>query len=77
MAKKTNPENTAQTVSKEPYLRALERIEALEARGQDAHEGTLRRLMATSKPDKIRGIFQAAITKSWTDIAELASGMLH
>jgi hypothetical protein len=54
----------------------MERIEALEARGQDAHEGTLRRLTATSKPDKIQGIYEAALDKGWTDIAELAGAKL-
>jgi hypothetical protein len=54
----------------------MERIEALEARGQDAHEGTLRRLNATSKPDKIRGIYEAALDKGWFDIAEIAEAKL-
>ena len=73
---KRSEDNKPEAVSREPYLRAMERIEALEARGQDAHGGTLRRLNATSKPDKIQGIYEAALDKGWGDIAELAGAKL-
>ena len=75
MAKKTKAPKT-EDVSKEPYLRALERIEALELRGQDAHEGTLRRLNATTKLDKIQGIYEAALDRKWNDIAQTAKEKL-
>ena len=73
MAKKTKE---TETPSREPYLRALERIEALEARGQDARAGTLRRLHATTNPDKILGIYEAALNRGWTDITQTAKEKL-
>ena len=75
MAKATKKSKTPKTEipSREPFTRALERIEALVARGQDAREGTIRRLNATSDPDKIWGIQEAAIHMGWGDIALAAA----
>jgi hypothetical protein len=56
----------------DPYHRALERIDALIERGEDAERGTLRRLYATEDPDKIVGIYLAAQDYGWDSIVYAA-----
>lgn len=46
--------------SKDPYHRALDRIEALEKRGVDVEKHTMNRLMKTQDTGKIEGIYWAA-----------------
>jgi len=60
-------------LSTEPYYRALERIEALIERGQDAESGTMRRLYATEDPGKIAGIFLAARDYGWSRVMRTAA----
>jgi hypothetical protein len=47
-------------MSTDPTIRALQRIQALEERGVDPVQGTLQRLNATTNPDKLLGIMEAA-----------------
>jgi hypothetical protein len=60
-------------LSTEPYHRALERIEALIERGQDAESGTMRRLYATEDPGKIAGIYLAAKDHRWPRVMRAAA----
>lgn len=59
-------------VSKDPYSRAIERIENLERRGVDVVKHTLLRLNKTSKPSKIEGLYQAALDLKMSEIAKAA-----
>jgi hypothetical protein len=71
-------------MSNDGTIRAMQRIAALIERGQDPVQGTLRRLDATGKVEKIQGIYYAALTmaekskkhkseaKAWLKVAEAA-----
>lgn len=66
------PLAASERVSNEPYNRAIDRIEALIDRGEDARAGTHRRINATSDPGKLHGIYHAAKKYGWSDVANAA-----
>lgn len=49
-----------ESLSSEPYKRALERIDDLRSAGKDPVAGTLTRVKMASDPGKLQGIWQAA-----------------
>ena len=69
----SEPFSGALGLSTTPYERALERIEALLERGEDAEHGTLRRLHATEDPGKIAGIYLAARDYGWKRVMQAAA----
>jgi len=59
-------------VSKQPYHRALDRIENLEKRGVDVVKHTMMRLNKTERSDKVEGIYWAAKDYGMSSVASAA-----
>lgn len=60
LAEKLIEQLLAERVSKDPYFRALDRIQDLQDKGRDVEKHTMLRLKKTSNADKVLGLFWAS-----------------